>query len=240
MNIKSVLAGTAIGAILVGCVCAIYTKININKEEIESNEVESSIKTQLECKQDERKTLEIVKSEKKYFAEWDSENYEVTVKNTSGESMQRVQFTLGEGIYEIYNVEPDDEYKIIAFNTETDIKLKIMTIDYEIPTYFPDEVTLETTIGDNKLTGVVKNNSQIELYPNQVMIFLKDQNGDIVQKTIEYSGCFFEGLVIKPGAEFKFEMEIPEGHILLENKGIMFKYSDLEFRMYETRNFREM
>lgn len=238
MDIKSVLAGTAIGAILIGCVWAVYTKVN--KEEIKRNEVNSSLETQFECKQDEKKTLEIVKSEKKYFEEWDSENYEVTIKNTSGESMQRVQFTLGEGIYEIYNVEPDDEYKIIAYNSENNINLKIMTIDYEIPSYFPDEVSLQTTIEDNKLTGVVKNNSEIELYPNQVMIFLKDQNGDIIQKTIEYSGCFFEGLVIKPGAEFKFEMEIQEGHILLKNKGIMFKYSDLEFRMYETRNFKEM
>lgn len=238
MDIKSVLAGTAIGAILIGCVWGVYT--NANKKEVEENEVNSNIESQFECKQDEKKTLEIVKSEKKYFEEWDSENYEVIIKNTSGVSMQRVQFTLGEGIYEIYNVEPDDEYKIIAYNSENNINLKIMTIDYEIPSYFPDEVQLNTTIENNVLTGVVKNNSEIELYPNQVMIFLKDQNGKIVQKTIEYSGCFFEGLVIKPDAEFKFEIEIPEGHILLKNKGIMFKYSDLEFRMYETRNFKEM
>lgn len=238
MDIKSVLAGTAIGAILIGCVFVIYT--NVHKKEVEENEVNSNIESQFECKQDEKKTLEIVKSEKKYFEEWDSENYEVIVKNTSGVSMQRVQFTLGEGIYEIYNVEPDDEYKIIAYNSENNIDLKIMTIDYEIPSYFPDEVSLNTTTENNILTGVVKNNSEIELYPNQVMIFLKDQNGDIVQKTIEYSGCFFEGLVIKPNTEFKFEIEIPEGHILLKDKGIMFKYSDLEFRMYETRNFKEM
>ncbi|MBQ8379661.1 MAG: hypothetical protein IJX34_02475 [Clostridia bacterium] len=238
MDIKSVLAGTAIGAILIGCVFGIYT--NVHKKEVEENEVNSNIESQFECKQDEKKTLEIVKSEKKYFEEWDSENYEVIVKNTSGVSMQRVQFTLGEGIYEIYNVEPDDEYKIIAYNSENNINLKIMTIDYEIPSYFPDEVSLNTTTENNVLTGVVKNNSEIELYPNQVMIFLKDQNGDIVQKTIEYSGCFFEGLVIKPSTEFKFEIEIPEGHILLKDKGIMFKYSDLEFRMYETRNFKEM
>ena len=238
MDIKSVLAGTAIGAILIGCVFGICT--NVHKKEVEENEVNSNIESQFECKQDEKKTLEIVKSEKKYFEEWDSENYEVIVKNTSGVSMQRVQFTLGEGIYEIYNVEPDDEYKIIAYNSENNIDLKIMTIDYEIPSYFPDEVSLNTTTENNILTGVVKNNSEIELYPNQVMIFLKDQNGDIVQKTIEYSGCFFEGLVIKPNTEFKFEIEIPEGHILLKNKGIMFKYSDLEFRMYETRNFKEM
>ena len=238
MDIKSVLAGTAIGAILIGCVFGIYKKKK--KKEVEENEVNSNIESQFECKQDEKKTLEIVKSEKKYFEEWDSENYEVIVKNTSGVSMQRVQFTLGEGIYEIYNVEPDDEYKIIAYNSENNIDLKIMTIDYEIPSYFPDEVSLNTTTENNILTGVVKNNSEIELYPNQVMIFLKDQNGDIVQKTIEYSGCFFEGLVIKPNTEFKFEIEIPEGHILLKDKGIMFKYSDLEFRMYETRNFKEM
>lgn len=238
MDIKSVLVGIATGAILIGGVFGIYTKIN--KEEIRKNEVVSNLETQLEAKQDEKKTLEIIKAEKKYFAEFNSENYEITIKNTSGKSMQRVQFTLGEGIYEIYNIEPDDEYKIVAYNSEDNIDLKIMTIDYEISSYFPDEVDLKTTIEDNKLTGMVKNNSEIELYPNRVIIFLEDQEGDIVQKTIEYSGCFFEELVIKPSAEFKFEMEIPEGHVLLKDKGIMFKYSDLDFRMYETRNFKEM
>ncbi|MBO5476541.1 MAG: hypothetical protein J6A15_02155 [Clostridia bacterium] len=239
MNIKSVIVGTAIGAILVGSVWLLYTKGN-NKEEVEKNEVKSNLETQLSCKEDEKATLEIVRAEKKYFEEWDSENYEVILKNTSGEYMQRVQFSFGEGIYEIYNVEPDDEYKIIAYDSETNLNLKIMTVDYVIPSYFPEEVTLNTTTENSKLSGVFKNNSEIELYPNQIMIFLKNQDGKIVQKTIEYAGCFFEGLVIKPGAEFNFEFEIPEGHILLKNKGIMFKYSDLEFRMYETQNFIEV
>lgn len=79
----------------------------------------------------------------------------------------------------------------------------------------------------------MKNTSQRQIYPNQIIMFFNDNtDGSIVQRTLEYSGCFDEGRVIDSGEEFEFEMEIPENTRFIAQKGITLKYSDLEFKEY--------
>lgn len=79
----------------------------------------------------------------------------------------------------------------------------------------------------------MKNTSQRQIYPNQIIMFFNDNtDGSIVQRTLEYAGCRDEGRVIDSGEEFDFEMEIPENTRFIAQKGITFKYSGLDFREY--------
>ncbi len=83
------------------------------------------------------------------------------------------------------------------------------------------------------------------MYPNRIIVFLKDSNGNIVQQSLEYSGCFNEDLIINPNGEFKFDLEIEEGYTLIDSKRIIFKYSDTdfsnsEFKEYDLKFFEEI
>lgn len=78
------------------------------------------------------------------------------------------------------------------------------------------------------------------MYPNRVIIFLKDNNGNTVQESLEYSGCFDDGLVISPNEEFKFEFEIESGYTLNDSQRIVFKYSDTDFKEYDVKFFEEI
>ena len=181
--------------------------------------------------------LEMVSSQKKYQEEYDTENYEVIVKNTSGETLKKVEFTLGEGIYELYDILPDEKYKFVAYNTEENLDLKIISVDYEIKNFYPEEISMDITNDGKKVTGLVKNNGERDLYPSQIIFFLKDEQGNTVQKNIEYAGCFFEGLIIKPSKSLEFESDIPQGYYFNNSKSVIVRYSDTEFKMIETRFF---
>ncbi len=239
MDIKTLIAGTAIGAIVVGSAWVICTKSNVEEECIK-REVKSEVQEQVSYNQDEKRVLELEKIEKKYFEEYKSEGNEVTIRNTSGTNFKKIEFKIGDVTYELYNVLKDESYKIVSYDLDAKNNLKVISIDYEIPNYYPEEVDLTLNITTDKISGKVINNGQRDLYPSQVIVFLKDSKGNTIQKTIEYAGCFFEGLVIKPNAEFEFELDIPSEYTLARNKGIIFRYSDLEFRMYDTKIIEKM
>ena len=230
MNLKSFLVGATIGIVVGGTV---FSAVKINKKDEEL--VTSQLKEEKQESYTHQGALEIVNYQKKYFKEYDSENYEVEVKNTSGKVLKSVEFTLGEGIYTLYDIQPDETYKFVAFNTENDIDLKVISIDYEILTYNEDEISLEITNDGKKVTGKIKNTSQRDLYPSQVIFFLMDNEGNIIQKTLEYAGCFDEGLVIKPGKELSFEADIDENTSYYNSKKVIVRYSDLDFREVYTK-----
>lgn len=238
MNLKSLLLGAAIGVVVVtGGVC-IYAKNVKEKPEEESNNI---VYAQMEEKatvcEDQRGMLETLSYEKKYQEEFDSMNYEVVVKNTSGEHIDKITFTLGEGIYELYNMSPDEKYKFIAYNTEEELKLKVMSVDFEIKNFYPEEISLNLNNQEGKFKGSITNNGERDLYPGRIVYFLKDKDGYTIQKTIEYAGCFFEGLVISPTKTHEFESDIPNELTLDNNKKIIVEYSDLEFRDIAVRFF---
>ena len=234
MDIKTLIAGTAIGAIVVGSAWVICTKSNVEEECIK-REVKSEVQEQVSYNQDEKRVLEVEKIEKKYFEEYKSEG------NIPEQLVdEKIEFKIGDVTYELYNVLKDESYKIVSYDLDAKNNLKVISIDYEIPNYYPEEVDLTLNITTDKISGKVINNGQRDLYPSQVIVFLKDSKGNTIQKTIEYAGCFFEGLVIKPNAEFEFELDIPSEYTLARNKGIIFRYSDLEFRMYDTKIIEKM
>ncbi len=179
--------------------------------------------------------LEVVNKEKKYFDEYESEFYEVTLKNVSKEELRRISFSFNDGgIQEIYNMQPNDEYKVIAPTTDENLDFSIISVEFDIPNYFYDEVEIEANIENDKISGTVKNNLERILYPNQIIMFFKDNNdGSIYQKTLEYSGCFDEERVIMTGGKFKFELKIPENTTFIAKKGITLKYSDIDFKDYQ-------
>ncbi len=230
MNLKSFVVGATIGIVVGGTV---FSAVKINKKDEEL--VTSQLKEEKQESYTHQSALEIVNYQKKYFKEYDSENYEVEVKNTSGKVLKSVEFTLGEGIYTLYDIQPDETYKFVAFNTENDIDLKVISIDYEILTYNEDEISLEITNDGKKVTGKIKNTSQRDLYPSQVIFFLMDNEGNIIQKALEYAGCFDEGLVIKPGKELSFEADIDGNTSYYNSKKAIVRYSDLDFREVYTK-----
>lgn len=234
MNLKSFVIGATIGSIVVG---GVWLSTQILKEEEHENIVNSNLEERESIVKEEKRTLEIISSEKKYQEEFKTENYEIVIKNTSGEKLKKVEFTLGEGIYELYDLSPDEEYKFIAFDNENDINLKIISVNYEIKNYNPEEVSLDITNDGKKVQGTIINNGERELYPAQIIFFLQDNEGNTIQSTIEYAGCFFEGLVIKPNKSLSFEKDIPEGYYFNNSKSVIVRYSDIEFRMIETSFF---
>lgn len=230
MNLKSFFIGATIGIVVGGTV---FSAVKINKKDEEL--VTSQLKEEKQASYTHQSALEIVNYQKKYFKEYYSENYEVEVKNTSGKVLKSIEFTLGEGIYTLYDIQPDETYKFIAFNTENNVDLKVISINYEILTYNEDEISLEITNDGKKVTGKIKNTSQRDLYPSQVIFFLMDNEGNIIQKTLEYAGCFDEGLVIKPGKELSFEADIDENTSYYNSKKAIVRYSDLDFREVYTK-----
>ena len=241
-NLKFFMAGVMVCAIVVAGGVVLTQKV-FKEDKKEQNEVNASVTeykaSNIECKAEQKEALTIISSEKKYQEEFKTENYEVVVKNTSGQYIEQITFTLGEGIYELFNMDPDESYKFVAFNTETDINLKVLSITYETKTYGLDnEISLERNNETGKISGSVKNNGQRDLYPTQIMYFEKDSEGNTIQKVISYAGCFFEDLVIHPGNTHEFEEEIPQGYTLNTTKGVIVMYSDLDFRFTEQVLFK--
>ena len=241
-NLKFFMAGVMVCAIVVAGGVVLTQKV-FKEDKKEQNEVNASVTeykaSNIECKAEQKEALTIISSEKKYQEEYKTENYEVVVKNTSGSYIEKISFTLGEGIYELYNINPEENYKFVAFDNETDINLKVLSITYETKTYgLDDEISLERKNENGKISGSIKNNGQRKLYPAQIVYFVTDSEGNTIQRVISYAGCFFEGLVINPEGTHEFEEEIPQGYTLNNNKGIMVMYSDLEFKYTEQVLFK--
>lgn len=165
------------------------------------------------------------------------EFYEVTLKNISGTELRRISFSFSDsGIQEIYNIQPNDEYKVLVFTTDENFDLSVISVEFAIPNYFYGEVEIILTIDmeDKKIFGVIKNNLERTLYPNQIIMLFKDNSDErIYQETLEYSGCFDIEKIINPGGKFEFEFDIPENTTFLPEKGVTFKYSDTDFREYQ-------
>jgi len=235
--VKGVLV--AIIIILLGG-CAILTaKMNNKQEE------QSTIKGQTAQKQEKiscEGLLEITNTEKKYFEEYDSENYVFTIKNVSCDKLVKVEFRLDNtdyAVYELHNINPGEEYNVVAYNTlEDEVKLNVVSVKYDNKSIFEKEVEVKSLeIEGSKIKGVISNKGERKLYPNEILFNIKSE-GKYIQKGLNYSGCFFEGLVIIPGQDFEFEYDLKSGEELDKEKGIVYKYSDLEFKSYETVELR--
>lgn len=235
MNLKSFFIGATVGVLVVGGTffCANLKKDNKKEESL----VNSDLSERENMEYTKKGVLEILDYEKKYQEEFDTQNYEVVIKNTSGERLRKVEFTLGENVYELYDMLPDEEYKFVAYSNENTISLKVISVDYEIRNYNEDEIDIDITNDGKKVSGSLKNNGDRELYPTQIIYFLYDGNGHTIQKTIEYAGCFDEGLVIKPENTLEFEEDIDEGYSFYNTKSVIVRYSDLEFKTTETKIF---
>lgn len=238
MNLKSFLLGATIGVVVViGGVCIYAKNVRKEKEGNDNNIVYSKIEEKATVCENQKSMLEILSYEKKYQEEYNTLNYEVVVKNTSGEKLDKITFSLGEGIYELYNMLPDEKYKFIAYSNEENLNLKVLSADFEIKNFYPEEISLSLDNKDNEFKGSITNNGQRDLYPGRIVYFLKDKDGYTIQKSIEYAGCFFEGLVISPNKTHNFESDIPEGLTLDNNKNIVVEYTDLEFKNTDVRFF---
>ena len=240
-NLKFFMTGVMVCAVVAGGV--VLASRVFKNEEKEQDKVNANVTEYkalaVECNTEKKEALTIISSEKKYQEEFKSENYEIVVKNTSGSYIEKISLTLGEGIYELYNINPEENYKFVAFDNETDINLKVLSITYETKTYgLDDEISLERKNENGKISGSIKNNGQRKLYPAQIVYFVTDSEGNTIQRVISYAGCFFEGLVINPEGIHEFEEEIPQGYTLNNNKGIMVMYSDLEFKYTEQVLFK--
>lgn len=235
MNLKSFMIGATIGVVVVGG--AWICTNNSREKEQQCDTVNYNLSEYSNLSQNEKGIMEVISYQKKYQEEYKTENYEVVVKNTSGELLKKIEFTLGEGVYELYDMLPDEEYKFVAYNTEENLNLKIISVYYEIKNYYPEEISLEISNDGENINGSVTNNGQRELYPSQIIFFLKDNDGNTIQKTIEYAGCFFDGLVIKPEQSLEFESNIPQGYFFNDNKSVIVRYTDLDFRTVDTRFF---
>lgn len=246
MKSKVFFVGVAVGALIVGSVSLLCTKVSRKEVRAEEGNTKSLLlaeKSQEDIKPEEnepKEILEIVSKKKVYLAEYDSENYEVLLRNTSMKTLAKVEITFGQGIYELYNIGPNETFKVISYNDDENIKLEIIAVNYSIPDFGMEEVTLTSTVTSSKIKCTVKNVSEREIYANQVVYFLRDAQGNVVMKTLEYSGCFNPELVTAPNKEFSFEFEIPEGYTFIKDKGIIFKYSDLDFRDYIIKQFTEV
>ncbi len=241
MNIKKVTLGVVCGVIAVGVVYSLLAN-NKQKEESKMGSAigefkESATVERTEVKETQKKQeLEVVSYQKKYYELFKAELYEVVVKSNA--TLEKVTFTFGKGTYELYNVQEGEMYVITASSDEAEINLSIVSVSYVLDSN--ENLSLKLNVEGNKIKGIITNNSNNDIYPNQIALDFEDKNNVIKQATIEYSGCFFEGLIIKANTTFEFEYEIPEGYTYLVDKGIEFKYSDLSFTNYEVVKIKEM
>lgn len=241
MNIKKVVMGAVLGIIAVGVVYAVFSSNRQNKESQLGSAIgefkESTTEEKAEVKETQKKQeLEVVSYQKKYYELYRTELYEVVVKSNA--NLEKVTFTFGKGTYELYNVQEGEMYVITASSEEEEINLSIMSVSYVLDSN--ENLSLKLNVEGNKIKGVITNNSDMDIYPNQIALDFKDENDVIKQATIEYSGCFFEGLIIKANTTFEFEYEIPEGYTYLLDKGVEFKYSDLSFTNFNVVKIKEM
>ncbi len=134
---------------------------------------------------------------------------------------------------------PDEEYKVVAYNTTNDLSLKEISVDYDMINYYPDEISFNLIKEEETFICEIKNNGERNLYPSQVIFFTKDDSGRTIQNTIEYAGCFNDNLVIKPNKTLKTDEEQGDmnGLLLNKNKPIIIRYSDIEFREVTTKFF---
>lgn len=242
MKAKFLFFGAFLGAAIVGGLWLVTSRSSSVDSEDKSSTYELSI-AECNAKKEEKETtntkqediLTVVSSQKKYFEEYKTENFEVVVKNTTNKTFKKVTFTFGEGEYMLYNVKPNEEFVVVAFNTEKTINLKVLSVDYDIVTYFENEASMSVNnTQGSKITGSVKNNGQREIYPEEIILFFTDSQGRTVQKIISYAGCFFEGLIIHMGDSLDWEFENTDNYTFNREKGVVFVYSDLEFKTHDT------
>lgn len=134
---------------------------------------------------------------------------------------------------------PDETYKVIAYNTAEDLTLNIVSVDYDIRNYYPEEISLNVKENREVFSGNIKNNGERDLYPCQIIYFTKDDFGRTIQNTIEYAGCFDDGLVIEPNKNLEFDSNNIGGFLLNPNKPVIVRYADLDFKEINTRFFEQ-
>ncbi len=126
-----------------------------------------------------------------------------------------------------------------AYNTADDLTLNIISVDYDIKNYYPEEISLNIIKEEESFICEIKNNGERDLYPCQVIFFTKDDTGRTIQNTIEYAGCFDDDKVIEANKSFITDNcnNDMKGLLLNKNKPVIVRYSDLDFREINTRFF---
>lgn len=209
----------------------LYTNNTISTKN--ENTVESTINESNKDKVDEIPKISLMES-KKVYNEKNRSWYEIIIKNISEEYIGEVEFKLGDGVYVIYDLAPEEQRKLIAYNTQDSLSIEDVVVR-ELTS--ENEVSLNLVAEKKEVLGSIKNNGENELYPQQIVYYLKGEDGINLQQTIEYAGCFDEGKIIKPNEVWKFEIDIPDGYTFSQDKGILVRYSDLSFEKIKSKIF---
>lgn len=164
--------------------------------------------------------------------------YEIVVQNTTYRTFKKITYRLGDVVWEQYNVAPKEKFQAIAYDEVKEVI--VISVDYENSDLFEKETSLDVSLEENKIIGKITNNGEREIYPSDIVLFVKNSQGVTKQIDIPYAGCFDPGLVMKKGENLEFSYDIEEGYTLLKEKGIVFVYSDLEFKEHTIQEYRDV
>lgn len=208
-------------AIVIAVVSALVCTKNSKQKEnaISMNLTESKLGS--EVLQLEAKELEIVSFE---------EN-EIVVRNTSGKKIAKIEVTIDDITYYLYDMLPGENYKFSIYSTKEEVDLKVIAVDYEYENYSSNKISLANlTINKKIVEGAIKTN--IKIAPSQIIYFLKDKDGNTIQKVIHYESELHEENIIMEGKAIGFVDEL--GSNFNENKKIVFNYLDIESNELKT------
>lgn len=246
MKTKSFILGAVacLFVTVVGAACIIQAKQNNSRKEksetdasVDSQFVESTTTKNIVEKDNETGSeLTIVSSIMNVYEE--HPYYELVVQNTTNRTFKKITYRLGEMVKEQYNLAPGEKFQTIAYDEIKDII--VLSVDYGNVNLFEEETSMKVSYEENKLIGTITNNGVRELYPSDIILFVEYAEGVITQVDIPYAGCFNPGLVIKPGETFEFSYDLEKGYKLLKDKGVVFIYSDLEFKDHTMQEFRDV
>lgn len=219
--------GFIVAAIVIVVGSALVCTQKLQQEEIQGNMTKMNLSENTNLVNEHE--LEIVSSKKI------DKEYEVIVKNTSGKELDKVEFTLGEITYELYDMLPDENYKFMAYNTDDNLELKNITVDNDTVNYNSKEIALvHISTNGNVVEGAIKNNTEKYISPSQVIYFVKDKDGNTIQEIIHYETELHEENIISPNQVFGFADEIPEGLNFNNEKKVVFNYLDIESNEIKT------
>lgn len=164
--------------------------------------------------------------------------YEIVVQNTTYKTFKKITYRLGDVVWEQYNVAPKEKFQTIAYDEVKEVV--VISVDYENSDLFDKETSIDVSLKENKIIGTITNNGEREIYPSDIILFVKNSQGVTKQIDIPYAGCFDQGLVMEKGEKLEFSYDIEEGYTLLKDKGIVFVYSDLEFKEHTIQEYRDV
>lgn len=159
------------------------------------------------------------------------EENEMVVKNTSGKEIAKIEFTIDGITYELYDMLPGENYKFSIYSTKEEVELKVVAVDYEYENYNSDKIILANLNVNRKiLEGAIK--TEMQIAPSQIIYFLKDKDGNTIQKVIHYETELHDDNIISEGQIFGFVDELSDD--FKYNKKIVFNYLDIRSNEIKT------